>query len=121
MAYVGLNQNLKDLKEPGNSDAAYRVSHHRSLGYGERRCGFNTKHQSTYTKKVSEGLFWVVRETQPLNRIIVRVAYLVMQNKNLEYGERRCGFDPKHQSTKVLCTKISTFVSVNSAPSRHCI
>jgi hypothetical protein len=23
------------------------VSHHRSLGYGERQCGFNTKHQNT--------------------------------------------------------------------------
>ena len=27
-------------------------------------------------------------------------AYLVMQNRNLEYGERRCGFNTKHQSTK---------------------
>ena len=28
------------------------------------------------------------------------VTYLVMQNGNLEYGERRCGFNLKHQSTK---------------------
>ena len=32
-------------REPGDSYAAYRVSHHGILGYGERRCGFNTKHQ----------------------------------------------------------------------------
>ena len=28
------------------------------------------------------------------------VAYLVMQNGNLEYEERRCGVNTKHQSTK---------------------
>ena len=28
------------------------------------------------------------------------VAYLVMQNGNLEYGQPRCGFKTKHQSTK---------------------
>jgi hypothetical protein len=28
------------------------------------------------------------------------VDYLVMQNRNLEYGGRRCGFNTKHQSTK---------------------
>ena len=28
------------------------------------------------------------------------VAYLVMQNGNLEYGERRCGFNTEHQTTK---------------------
>ena len=27
-------------------------------------------------------------------------AYFVVQNRSLEYGERRCGFDTKHQSTK---------------------
>ena len=27
-------------------------------------------------------------------------AYLVMQNGDLEYGQRRCGFNTKHQSTK---------------------
>ena len=30
-----------------SSSAAYLVSHHRNLGYGERRCGFNAKHEST--------------------------------------------------------------------------
>ena len=28
------------------------------------------------------------------------IAYLVMQNGNLEYGEPRCGFNTKHRSTK---------------------
>ena len=28
------------------------------------------------------------------------VVYLVIQNGNLEYEERRCGFNTKHQSTK---------------------
>ena len=37
----------KGPQGPGNSYVAYRVSHHRSLGYRERRCGFDTKHQST--------------------------------------------------------------------------
>ena len=27
------------------------------------------------------------------------VVYLVMQDGSLEYGERRCGFNTKHQST----------------------
>jgi len=35
------------VKGSRNSSVAYLVSHHRSLGYGEPRCGFNTKHQST--------------------------------------------------------------------------
>ena len=28
------------------------------------------------------------------------VAYLVLQNGNMEYGERQCGFKTKHKSTK---------------------
>ena len=32
---------------PHVNRGAYRVSHHRSLGYGERRCGFHAKPQST--------------------------------------------------------------------------
>ena len=35
------------FSSPGNSSISYLVSHHRSVGYRERRCGFNTKHQST--------------------------------------------------------------------------
>ena len=35
----------------GSSPIAYLVSHHRSLGYRERRCGLNTKHQSTKAPK----------------------------------------------------------------------
>jgi len=31
----------------GSSYVAFFVSHHRSLGYREQRCGFDTKHQST--------------------------------------------------------------------------
>ena len=32
---------------PGNLPAVYPVTQNGKLGYGERRCGFNTKHQST--------------------------------------------------------------------------
>ena len=35
---------------PGNSTVAYLVMQHRDLGYGERRCGLNTKHQSTMAR-----------------------------------------------------------------------
>jgi hypothetical protein len=34
------------------------------------------------------------------------VVYLVMQNRNLEYGGRRCGFNTKHQRTKEYHQKI---------------
>ena len=34
------------------------------------------------------------------------VAYLVMQNRDLEYGEPRCGFDTKHQSTSSTCRAV---------------
>ena len=37
--------------ESGSSSVAYLVSRHRKLGYGERRFGFNTKHQSTKAPK----------------------------------------------------------------------
>ena len=30
------------------------------------------------------------------------LVFFVMQNRNLEYGGRRCGFNTKHQSTKDL-------------------
>ena len=33
------------------------------------------------------------------------VSYLVIQNRNLEYGERRCGFSTRHQSTKAPRSK----------------
>ena len=35
------------FSSPGSSSVAYLVSHNRSVGYRERRCGFNTKHQGT--------------------------------------------------------------------------
>ena len=31
--------------ESGSSSVVYRASHHRSVGYGKRRFGFNTKHE----------------------------------------------------------------------------
>ena len=34
----------------GEARVVARVSDHSSLGYGERRCGFNTKHQSVVHK-----------------------------------------------------------------------
>ena len=37
--------------EPGNSSVAYLVMQNRDLEYGERRFGFNTKHQSTKAPK----------------------------------------------------------------------
>ena len=35
------------------------------------------------------------------------VSYLVMQNRNLEYGEPRCRFDTKQQSSKAPRTTFS--------------
>ena len=32
------------------------------------------------------------------------VAYPLIQNENLEYGRRRCGFNTNHQSTKIWFT-----------------
>ena len=41
------------------------------------------------------------------------VAYLVMQNRNLEYGEPRCGFNTKHQSTQSFQMKADSFNSIS--------
>ena len=41
------NHVLRCIISPETSSVAYLVSHHRSVGYRERRCGFNTTHQST--------------------------------------------------------------------------
>ena len=46
----------------GSSSVAFLVSHHRSLGYAERRCGFNTKHRSTKGKAKGN---WLVRGCAP--------------------------------------------------------
>ena len=40
---------------PGSSSVAYLVSHHRRLGYGERRCRFDTRHQSTKWNEAAPG------------------------------------------------------------------
>jgi len=56
-AYVGLPHNLKDLKDRGTHTkgyVAYLVMQNRNLEYGEPRCGFNTKHQSTRAPKVDD-------------------------------------------------------------------
>ena len=45
-AYVGRNQNLKDIKEELIREV-FLVIQIRNLEYGGRRCGFHTKHQST--------------------------------------------------------------------------
>ena len=57
-AYVGSSKNLKDIKDgspprgatdqfAGELIRSVSISHHISVGYRERRCGFITEHQST--------------------------------------------------------------------------
>jgi hypothetical protein len=45
---------------PGSSSVLHLASHHRSVGYRGRRCGFNTKHQSTKAPKTSQRTSWRV-------------------------------------------------------------
>ena len=59
---------------------------------------YNCQRSKAYTFQIND-------RTLPLGRAVwsagkSTVAYLVMQNRNLEYGERRCGFNTKHQITK---------------------
>ena len=48
----------------GNSSVVDFVSHHRNLGYGERRFGFNFKYQSTTSEVCRED--WAEREASAL-------------------------------------------------------
>jgi len=48
-----------------------------------------------FQTEVSGGLFLVRNQSGSSH-----TSFLVMQNGNLEYGERRFGFSTKHQSTK---------------------
>ena len=53
---------------PGSSFVAYLVSHHISVGYRERRFGFNKKHQRTEDVALSHSLGVDVRESDEEGR-----------------------------------------------------
>ena len=47
------------------------------------------------------------------------VVYLVTQNRNLEYGGRRCGFNTQHQSTKAEGRGVSVGTPQKDVVSQH--
>ena len=99
---VGRNQNLKDLKILFLSTDPLRHSRLKGpkaqVKLAELHTGRGGRRRGAGRTGGGVSAVSAVRTNSGKSS----VAYRVMQNRNLEYGERRCGFITKHQSTKLF-------------------
>jgi len=64
--------------------------------YGRQRC----RVLRNYPDPGGERFGPARQRLQFREQAMAQILEFVIQNRNLEYGERRCGFNTKHQSTK---------------------